>query len=109
MRNIYRCASADNTIEFGVDVIFGDWIKSGGRLIKDYKRRTFVDCPCKAELLRLTSLYLHTVFIEVFINVGVYAVGHFVKSVGKSCFSDAGFNKIAVKLGIGGNVFCKAE
>ena len=48
-------ARSHDTVEFGVNIVLGNRVKRGCRLIKHDKRRAFVNRPRKAELLRFAA------------------------------------------------------
>ena len=79
MRNIDSSPCADNAVEFGVNIVFGDRVKCGGGLVKDDERRTLVDCPCKAELLGFTARNFNAVFVKILVKESADTFGQSVK------------------------------
>lgn len=103
MRNIYCGLTVCELMKIPIDIILGDRVERGGRLIEDYYRRVAVNGACYRDLLTLAARELYTVGVELLIDIGINAAGRvFIRSVSphftmaSSSFSVSGSVSIAI-------------
>lgn len=79
MTDEYRCAIADDLVEMGVDLIFGDGVKGGCGFVEDDKGRILIKGAGNGNFLGFATGDFYSVSIKIFVKAGIQALGHLLK------------------------------
>ena len=105
MRNIYCGLTVCELMKIPIDIILGDRVERGGRLIEDYYRRVAVNGACYRDLLTLAARELYTVGVELLIDIGINAAGQSFYPLGEPAFYDGIVELFGIGLGIHRDIF----
>src|SRR5450756_2130463 len=95
--------------QLGVYLKFSDWIKCGGRFVKNDKRCILVQGSGKGDFLCFAAGNFHAIFFEVFVKRCVKTFWHIIKPYTEARFFECVIYFLAIYINTCGNILTERK